>query len=113
MCAKLHAKNFAHSWFSVVLGLLAKNAESASAFTFFILFLPYVSSAFVPTETMPTWLHAFADNQPMTPLIETLRGLLINTPIENNGWLSIIWFGGLLILSVLMASIIFNYRKKN
>ena len=101
------------SWFSIILGLLAKNAESASAFTFFILFLPYVSSAFVPTETMPTWLHAFADNQPMTPLIETLRGLLLHTAIENNGWLSVIWFGGLLVLSVIIASLIFSYRQKN
>lgn len=99
------------SWLSVVLGLLAKSVETASAFTFIIIFLPYLSSAFVPTETMPSWLHAFADNQPMTPLIETLRGLLIGTPIENNGWLTIIWFGGILIVSFVIATILFKHRK--
>ena len=92
------------NWLFVVLGLLTKSIETASAFTFPMLFLPYLSSAFVPTETMPTWLHAFAEHQPMTPLIETLRGQLIGTPIENNLWLSAVWFGGLLIVSVAVAS---------
>lgn len=100
------------SWLSVIFGLLAKNVETASAFTFFIMFLPYVSSAFVPTETMPSWLHAFADNQPMTPLIDTLRGLLLGTPIGNSGWLAVSWFGGLLIVSVFTAIYIFGRKGK-
>ncbi|HLS09582.1 ABC transporter permease [Lentibacillus sp.] len=102
---------FSISWLSVVFGLLAKSVESASAFTFLIMFLPYVSSAFVPTDTMPAWLHAFAENQPMTPLIETLRGLLIGTEIGNNHWVTIVWFGGLLIISFVVATMIFKRRK--
>ncbi|MFD2043290.1 ABC transporter permease [Ornithinibacillus salinisoli] len=103
---------FAMNWLAVVFGLLAKSVESASAFTFLIMFLPYVSSAFVPTETMPTWLHAFADKQPMTPLIETLRGLLIGTPIGDNHWLTLYWFGGLLVVAIITAVVLFKRRKQ-
>jgi len=98
------------SWMAVLFGLLAKNAETASAFTFLPMFLPYVSSAFVPANTMPSWLQAFSENQLMTPFIETLRGMLIGTPIGNNDWLAIIWFGGLLIAAFIMA--MFVFKKK-
>lgn len=100
------------SWLSVVFGLLARSVETSSSFSFFIMFLPYVSSAFVPTETMPSWLHGFADNQPMTPLIETLRGLLIGTPIGKNSLSAIVWFGILLVVSFAASMIIFNRRKR-
>ncbi|WP_020617312.1 ABC transporter permease [Paenibacillus daejeonensis] len=100
------------SWLAVVFGLVAGSAETASAFSFFIMFLPYVSSAFVPTETMPSWLHAFAAHQPMTPLIETLRGLLIGTPIGNQAVWAVVWFGGMLLLSATVASILFHRRRK-
>lgn len=99
------------SWLAVIFGLIAGNVETASAFTFFLMFLPYVSSAFVPTETMPSWLHFVAVNQPMTPLIETLRGFLIGTPIGSNAWLSIAWFGSLLVLSVIGAVVVFNRQN--
>jgi ABC-2 type transport system permease protein len=99
------------SWVFVVFGLLVKSVESANAMTFPMLFLPYLSSAFVPTETMPSWLHTFAENQPMTPLIETLRGLLLGTPIGHNHWLTIAWFGGLLIVSMITATFLFKRRK--
>lgn len=82
---------FALSYLSTALGLLAKNPEAANGFTFVILFLPYVSSAFVPAETMPTWLRWFAENQPVTPVIETVRGLLMETPIGNSAWLAVAW----------------------
>ncbi|WP_078382445.1 ABC transporter permease [Sutcliffiella halmapala] len=100
------------SWLSVIFGLLAKNIETASAFSFIIMFAPYISSAFVPTETMPSWLHAFAENQPMTPLIDTLRGLLIGTPIGNHAWLAIVWFGGILLVSFVVAMVIFKRRNR-
>ncbi|AXF55687.1 ABC transporter permease [Salicibibacter kimchii] len=99
------------SWIFVVFGLLVKSVETANAITFPMLFLPYLSSAFVPTETMPSWIHAFAENQPMTPLIETLRGLLLGTPIGNHHWLTIAWFGGLLIVSMSAATILFKRHK--
>ncbi|MFA1819655.1 ABC transporter permease [Virgibacillus oceani] len=99
------------SWLFVLIGLIVKSVDTANALTFPMLFLPYISSAFVPTDTMPDWLHVFADNQPMTPLIETLRGLLTGAPIDNNLWLTIAWFGGLLIISFVTATMIFKNRK--
>lgn len=103
---------FSLNWLFIAMGLIMKSVETSNAATFPMLFFPYVSSAFVPTETMPTWLHAFAENQPMTPLIETIRGLLIGVPIGNNLLLSILWFGSLLIISFIISVVIFK-RKKN
>ncbi|WP_309227334.1 ABC transporter permease [Micromonospora thermarum] len=68
------------SWLSAAFGLLARTPEAASGVTFLVMFLPYPSSAFVPVETMPAWLRGFADHQPVTPVIETLRALLLATP---------------------------------
>lgn len=101
------------NWMFVAIGLVAKSVETANAVTFPMLFLPYISSAFVPTETMPSWLHPFAENQPMTPLIETLRGLLIGTPIGTNFLLTILWFGSLLIISFIISIAIFKRKKKH
>jgi ABC-2 type transport system permease protein len=98
------------SWLSVCFGLIASSAESASAFSFFVLFLPYLSSAFVPVETMPSALRRFAEHQPMTPVIETLRGLMTGTPIGNSAWLAVAWFGGLLAISYAVATYLFNRR---
>lgn len=100
----------AMAWLSVVFGLLARTVEGAGGFGFFVLFLPYVSSAFVPTETMPDWLHAFAHHQPVTPIIETLRGLLLGTPIGDSGWLAVAWCAGILVVSYALARILFKRR---
>lgn len=85
------------SWVATAIGLLVKNVEAANGATFFILFLPYLSSAFVPTNTMPGPVAAIARHQPITPLIETVRGLLLDMPIGNNGWLTLVWLGGILV----------------
>jgi len=98
----------AMAWLSATVGLIAKTPEAASGFTFFVMFLPYVSSAFVPVETMPSWLHGFAENQPVTPIIETLRGLLLGTPIGNNGWLALGWCLGILAVFFLAATALFR-----
>ena len=98
------------SWLSVVLGLIANSTDAASGFSFFMMFLPYISSAFVPTETMPRVLHTFARHQPVTPVIETLRGLLLGTPIGNSAWLAIAWCGGITLVSFAAARAIFNRR---
>lgn len=98
----------AMAWLSATVGLIAKTPEAASGFTFFVMFLPYASSAFVPVETMPSWLHGFAENQPITPLIETLRGLLMGTPIGNNGWLAVGWCLGILTVFFLAATALFR-----
>jgi ABC-2 type transport system permease protein len=98
------------SWVSVCLGLIAKSVDAANGFTFVFAFLPYVSSAFVPTETMPAVLHAFARNQPVTPVIETLRGLLMGTPIGSSAVVAVAWFGGILVVSYVLAAVLFRRR---
>jgi len=72
------------------------------------MFLLYASSAFVPVETMPSWLHGFAENQPITPLIKTLRGLLMGAPIGSNGWLAVAWCLGILAVFFLVATALFR-----
>lgn len=98
------------SWLAAGIGVLAKSVESASVFGFFLLFLPYLSSAFAPTHTMPAVLRAFSENQPITPIIETVRGLLMGTPVGSNGWVALAWCAGLLIASVAFATAM--YRRK-
>lgn len=100
----------AMSWASVALGLLARSVEGASGFTFFVLFLPYLSSAFVPTDTMPEVLRAIAANQPVTPVIETLRGLLLGLPVGDHAWRAVAWFGGLLVLGYAASAYLFRRR---
>ena len=98
------------SWLSAALGLVAGSPESANAFTFVILFLPYLSSAFVPTSTMPAFLRGFAENQPVTPVIETLRGLLMGTPIGDSAVLAIVWCLLILGASWVTAAVLFRRR---
>jgi ABC-2 type transport system permease protein len=96
------------TWVATAIGLLVRNPEAANGATFFMLFLPYISSGFVPTETMPAPLAAVAHHQPFTPMIETVRGFLLGTPIGNNGWLAVLWFGGILIVAFVAATRLFN-----
>jgi ABC-2 type transport system permease protein len=98
------------SWLSAAVGLLAKSPEAAGGFTFLVMFLPYPSSAFVPIDTMPTWIHGFADNQPATAVIETIRGLLLGTPVGTSPWLALVWCGGILVASVAISGVLFRRR---
>jgi ABC-2 type transport system permease protein len=98
----------AMSWLSAAVGLLTRSPEGASGFTFFVMFLPYASSAFVPIDTMPSWLQGFAAHQPITPVIETLRGLLLGTPVGSDAWLAMIWCGGILVVCVTLAGALFQ-----
>jgi ABC-2 type transport system permease protein len=98
------------SWFSALLGLLAGSAEAANGFTFLIMFLPYASSAFVPVRTMPSWLHGFATNQPITPLAETLRGLLLGTAGGSHALVGLAWCAGILVFSIVAAAVVFGRR---
>jgi ABC-2 type transport system permease protein len=82
---------FAFTWLSVGFGLVAKTVESASNLPMPLILLPFFSSGFVPTESMPGPVAWFAENQPFTPFIETLRGLLLGTPIGNSGLLAVGW----------------------
>ena len=78
-------------WLSVALGLVSDSVETASNLPMFLILLPFLSSGFVPTESMPGPLQWFAEHQPFTPIIETLRGLLLGTPIGNDGWIAVAW----------------------
>ncbi|MFJ8664203.1 ABC transporter permease [Streptomyces sp. NPDC093600] len=100
------------SWLSAAAGLLARTPEAAGGFTFFMMFLPYPSSAFVPIETMPDWLHGFARHQPVTPVIESLRGLLLDQPVGNTPWIALAWCAGLLALAVAASGSLFRLRTK-
>ncbi|WP_278262990.1 ABC transporter permease [Nocardia sp. AG03] len=104
---------FALSWLAAALGLLARNPEAANGFTFVFMFLPYVSSAFVPTESMPTWLHGFAQHQPVTPVIETMRGLLMGTPIGTSALLAVLWCAGIALAGYLGAGVLFRRRTRS
>ncbi|MCT2587813.1 ABC transporter permease [Actinophytocola sp. S1-96] len=100
----------AFSWVAAAVGVLTRSAEAANGFTFFVMFLPYPSSAFVPVETMPTWIHGFAENQPMTPIIESMRALLLGTPMGNSAWLAAAWCAGILVAAVATATFLFRRR---
>jgi ABC-2 type transport system permease protein len=98
------------SWFAAVIGLVAKSPEGASGFTFFVMFLPYPSSAFVPVATMPGWVQGFAAHQPVTPVIETLRSLLLGTPAGAAPWQALAWCSGILAVSVVLSGVLFRRR---
>jgi ABC-2 type transport system permease protein len=98
------------SWLAAAIGLLAKSPEAANGFTFFVMFLPYASSAFVPVDTMPSWLQGFAEHQPVTPIIETVRGLLLDTPVGNEPWVALAWCAGILAVSIAASGVLFARR---
>jgi ABC-2 type transport system permease protein len=92
------------------LGVAASSPEGAQGYGFVLLFLPYVSSAFVPVDTMPVWLQWIARNQPLTPIIESIRSLLIGTPIGANGGLAVAWCVGVLVVALVATRILFRRR---
>ncbi|WP_258308392.1 ABC transporter permease [Streptomyces sp. NWU339] len=98
------------SWFSAAIGLFVKSPEAAGGFTFFVSFLPYPSSAFVPTGTMPGWLQGFAAHQPVTKVIEALRGLLLGQPVGATPWVALAWCAGILVVSVGASGVLFRRR---
>ena len=91
------------SWLSVALGMWPKDVETASNLPMFLVLLPFLSSAFVPTDSMPDGLSWFAENQPFTPIIETVRGLLLGTPIGNSGLLAVGWCVAISVVGYLWA----------
>jgi ABC-2 type transport system permease protein len=100
------------SWLAAGLGTIASSVESASMLSFFMLFLPYLSSAFVPTQTMPAFLRGVSENQPITPIIETTRGLLTATPVGDSGWIALSWSVGLLVVSFTLATWLYRMKTR-
>jgi ABC-2 type transport system permease protein len=94
---------FAITWLSVAFGLVSKTVEAASNLPTPLLFLPFLGSGFVPTESMPTALRWFAEYQPFTPVIETVRGLLLGTAIGSSGVLAVAWCVGITLVGYLWS----------
>jgi ABC-2 type transport system permease protein len=94
---------FAVTWLSVAFGLVTKSVETASNIPMFLMLLPFLGSGFVPTDSMPAGIRWFAEHQPFTPIMETLRGLLMGTPIGNSGVLAVGWCAAITLLGFLGA----------
>ena len=98
------------TWIAVIPGLTAKSVEGASAFSYPLIFLPFVSSAFVPTGTMPGPVRAFAEHQPVTSIVDTIRDLFTQQPVGNDIWIALAWCVGILVVAYVLADI--TYRRR-
>ncbi|MGW2251502.1 ABC transporter permease [Kitasatospora sp. NPDC001660] len=98
------------TWISAGIGLVSKTPESASNTPLPLTFLPFIGSAIVPPDSMPTALRWFAEYQPFTPIIETLRGLLMGTEIGNSGWSALAWCTGLTVVGFVWSKKVFHRR---
>jgi ABC-2 type transport system permease protein len=100
----------AATWLAVSAGLVAKSPDGAGGFAYPLLFLPFVSSAFVPTDDMPGPLRWFAEHQPVTSIVDTLRALYADTPLGNDVWVALAWCAGLLVVASGLALGIFGRK---
>ena len=98
------------TWLAVIPGLTANSPDGASAFAYPIIFLPFISSAFVPTDTMPDAVRAFAENQPVTTIVNTIRDLLTGQPVGTDIWIALAWLVGILIVAYSFAMV--TYRRR-
>jgi ABC-2 type transport system permease protein len=100
----------ATTWMAIFFGLWAKSAEGAGSFSYILMFLIFISPSFVPTTSMTPLLRGFADNQPFTPIIETMRSLLTTGTPGNKVWLALVWSLGILVIMFALA--IWQYKRK-
>jgi ABC-2 type transport system permease protein len=98
------------TWLAVIAGLSAKTVDGASAFSYPLIFLPFISSAFVPTDSMPAPVAWFAENQPVTSIVDTIRALFAQEPVGNDIWIALGWLVGILVIAYAFAIAI--YRRK-
>jgi len=98
------------TWLAVIAGLSAKTVDGASAFSYPLIFLPFVSSAFVLTATMPGPVRAFAENQPVTPIVDAIRDLYTQQPVTTGIWVALAWCLGILVVAYAVAMA--TYRRK-
>ncbi|MBE6069549.1 MAG: ABC transporter permease [Clostridium lundense] len=96
------------TWIAVIAGLAAKTPDGAGAFSYPIIFLPFISSAFVPTDTMPSAVRAFAENQPVTPIVEAIRNLLANQPVGSDIWVALAWCIAIIVIAYIFAMRIYK-----
>ncbi|MBT2292896.1 ABC transporter permease [Paenibacillus albidus] len=98
------------TWVAAIAGLSAKTVDGASAFSYPIIFLPFISSAFVPTESMPSVVRVFAENQPVTSIVEAIRALLSGQPVGNDIWVALAWCVGILFVAYIFAMRVYKKR---
>ena len=98
------------TWIAVIPGLTAKSIDGASAFSYPLIFLPFISSAFVPTDKMPGPVRAFADNQPVTSIVDTIRALFAGQPVGTGAWTALAWCVGILVVAYVVANIVYRRR---
>jgi ABC-2 type transport system permease protein len=98
------------TWIAVIPGLTAKTIDGASAFSYPLIFLPFISSAFVPTDTMPGPVRAFAENQPVTSIVNAIRDLLTGQPTGSDLCIALAWCVGILIVAYMFAMV--TYRRR-
>jgi ABC-2 type transport system permease protein len=98
------------TWLAIIAGLSAKTIDGATAFSYPLIFLPFISSAFVPTDTMPGPVQWFAENQPVTSIVNTIQALFAEKPVGTDIWVALAWCVGILVVGYVFA--IIAYRKK-
>jgi ABC-2 type transport system permease protein len=110
LCGLLVLFTLATTWLAMFFGLLAKTPEGAGAFSYILLLLIFISPSFVPTDSMSPWLRGFAENQPMTSIIETMRSLLTEGTPGPDIWVALAWTAGILVVSYTLAVGIYRRR---
>jgi len=98
------------TWLAVIAGLSAKTVDGASAFSYPLIFLPFISAAFVLTDTMPGPVRAFAENQPVTSIVNTIRDLYTQQPVSTDIWTALAWCLGILIVAYALAMAIYHRK---
>jgi len=98
------------TWVAAIAGLSASSTDGATAFSYPLVFLPFVSSAFVPTETMPGPVRAFAENQPVTSIVDTVQALFAGKPVGTDIWVALAWCVGILVVAYVAAMA--TYHRK-
>lgn len=102
--------SLALTWIAVIAGLSAKTVDGAGAFAYPIIFLPFISSAFVPTESMPGPVRWFAENQPVTSIVDTIRALFAQQPVGTDIWVALAWCFGILVVAYAFAMVAYRRR---
>jgi ABC-2 type transport system permease protein len=98
------------TWIAAIAGLSARSVDAAGAFSYPIIFLPFISSAFVPTESMPSVVRAFAENQPVTSIVNAIRALLAEQPVGNDLWVALAWCVGITLVAYIFAMRVYKKR---
>jgi ABC-2 type transport system permease protein len=98
------------TWLAVIPGLTAKSVDGASGFSYPLIFLPFISSAFVPTDTMPGPVRVFAEHQPVTAIVDAIRNLFTQQPVGADIWIALAWCVGILVVAYTLAMI--TYRRR-